>query len=47
MAWRDDHIIFVEYHGPDEQTHRNQRAWIDAALAAGVSANDLLIVAAE
>jgi len=47
MAWRDDHIIFVEYHGPDEKMHKNQRAWIDAALAAGVSVNDLLIVAAE
>jgi hypothetical protein len=47
MAWRGDHIIFVEYHGPGEKTHRNQRVWIDAALSAGVSANDLLIVAAE
>jgi hypothetical protein len=47
MAWRGDHIIFVEYVGPHEKAHRNQRAWIDAALAAGVSANDLLIVAAE
>ncbi|MDB4890062.1 MAG: hypothetical protein JWL61_1917 [Gemmatimonadetes bacterium] len=47
MAWRGDHIIFVEYHGPDETTQRNQRAWIDAALVAGVSVNDLLIVAAE
>jgi len=47
MAWRDGHTIFVEYAGPDEVAHRNQRRWIDAALKAGVSVNDLLIVAAE
>ena len=47
MAWRGDHIIFVEYAGPGEHAHRNQRAWIDAAISAGVSANDLLIVATE
>ncbi len=47
MAWRGTHTIFVEYAGPDEKPHRNQRHWIDAALTAGVSMNDLLIVAAE
>jgi hypothetical protein len=46
MAWKGDHVIFVEYDGPDERPHRNQSAWIDAALDAGVSENDLFIVTA-
>jgi hypothetical protein len=44
MAWRGAHIIFVEYEGPDERPSRNRARWIDAALDAGTSANDLLIV---
>jgi hypothetical protein len=48
MAWRGDQVIFVEYAGPGEHAHtKNQLRWIDAALVAGVSVNDLLIVAAE
>jgi hypothetical protein len=48
MAWRGHQIIFVEYAGPGEHAHtKNQLRWIDAALKAGVSVNDLLIVAAE
>ena len=48
MAWRDEQVIFVECAEPGEHTcTKNQHRWIDAALVAGVSANDLLIVAAE
>jgi hypothetical protein len=47
MAWRGNHTIFVEYIGPGERPKKSERAWIDAALAVGVSANDLLLVAAE
>lgn len=46
MAWRGAHTIFVEYRGPGERANRNVTRWMDAALAAGVSPNDLLIVAA-
>lgn len=44
MAWRGAQFVFVEYAGPDERPHRNEGAWIDAALRAGVSENDMLIV---
>lgn len=44
MAWRGDQTIFVEYEGPGETRHRNAAAWVAAALDAGVSNNDLLIV---
>jgi hypothetical protein len=44
MAWRGRHTIFVEYKGADERAPKNESAWISAALRAGVSKNDLLIV---
>jgi hypothetical protein len=44
MAWRGSHTIFVEYKGPGDRPNRNEGRWIEAALAAGVSANDLLLV---
>jgi hypothetical protein len=47
MAWRGDHTIFVEYQGPGDRASRSQDAWIEAALAGGVSPNDLLLVVAE
>lgn len=48
IAWRGQQTIFVEYAAPGEQSlTKSQHRWIDAALDAGVSANDLLIVAAE
>jgi hypothetical protein len=47
IAWRGDHTIFVEYQGPGDRASKSQGAWIDAALAAGVSPNDLLFVVAE
>ena len=46
MAWRGAQTIFVEYRGPAERPNRNSARWIDAALDAGVSPNDLLIVVA-
>lgn len=45
MAWRGAQVIFVEYKGPGDRANRNASRWMDAALDAGVSANDLLIVA--
>jgi hypothetical protein len=47
MAWRGNHTIFVEYKGADERAPKNEAAWIAAALHAGVSKNDLLIVRNE
>lgn len=47
MAWCGNHTIFVEYKGADERAPKNEAAWIDAALHAGVSKNDLLIVRNE
>jgi hypothetical protein len=44
MAWRGSQTIFVEYVGPGEGLSKNASRWIQAALDAGVSANDLLIV---
>jgi hypothetical protein len=47
MAWRGGHTIFVEYKGPGDTPNRNAARWVEAALAAGVSPNDLLVVCAE
>jgi len=47
MAWRGNHTIFVEYKGADERAPKNEAAWIAAALRAGVSKNDLLLVRNE
>lgn len=47
MAWRGTHTIFIDYVAPGETPSRSRNSWIDAALAAGVSPNDLLVVLAE
>jgi hypothetical protein len=47
MAWRGNHTIFVEYKGAAERAPKNEAAWIVAALRAGVSKNDLLLVRNE
>jgi hypothetical protein len=44
MAWRGAHTIFVEYKDPRDRPNRNESRWIAAAISAGVSPNDLLIV---
>lgn len=44
MAWRGSQTIFVEYLGPGEAPGKHASRWIQAALRAGISANDLLIV---
>jgi len=44
MAWRDGQTIFVEYKGEGDRSNRNESRWIDAALEAGVSEHDLLVV---
>ncbi|MEP6732606.1 MAG: hypothetical protein ABJE10_18325 [bacterium] len=46
MAWRADHTIFVDYRLPTERGPKLERAWLDAALDAGVSANDFFVVTA-
>ena len=46
MAWRGGHTVFVEYKGPGDRSNANERRWIAAALAAGVSEHDLFVVAA-
>lgn len=46
MAWRGAHTIFVDYRGPGERPSRQTGRWIAAAISAGVSPNDLLIVVA-
>lgn len=46
MAWKGEHVVFVDYEGPGERPHRNRTSWIEAALHAGVSENDLFIVTA-
>jgi hypothetical protein len=47
MAWRGAQVIFVEYEGPGDRPNRNAPGWVEAALRAGVSANDLLVVVRE
>ena len=47
MAWRDGQSVFVEYKGPGDRSNRNESRWIDAALAAGVSEHDLVVVRNE
>jgi hypothetical protein len=46
LAWRGGHTVFVEYRGPGDRRNSNERAWIAAALAAGVSEHDMLVVVA-
>ena len=46
MAWRGEHTIFVEYEGPGDHANRHQQRWVESAISAGVSPNDLLIVTA-
>lgn len=46
MAWKNKHTIFVEYEEPDASPVKHRSAWIDAALATGVSEHDLFLVVA-
>jgi hypothetical protein len=46
MAWRGAQTIFVEYETPGDRPSRHEGAWIESAIAAGVSPNDLLFVVA-
>lgn len=41
LAWRGDQISFLEYIAPEEHPRRSGARWIEAALAAGVTAPDL------
>jgi hypothetical protein len=47
MAWRGGQTIFVDYREPGERASKSQRRWIEAALDAGVSPNDLLVATAQ
>lgn len=44
MAWREGRFLFVEYKGAGDRSNRNERHWIAAALASGVSLDDLAFV---
>lgn len=44
VAWKGDRVVFIEYKGPGDSPNRNEPHWIDAALQAGVSEDDLLFV---
>ena len=46
MAWRDGQTVFVDYESAGERPARTRATWMDAALSAGVSEHDMLIVAA-
>lgn len=46
MAWKGAHTVFLDYEGPDDVPSRNRSRWMKAALGAGVSVNDLLLVTA-
>jgi hypothetical protein len=46
MAWRDRQMVFVDYEAPGERPGRTRAAWMDAALTAGISEHDLLLVTA-
>ena len=47
MAWRGAHTIFVAYKGAGDRARRTESAWVAAAISAGVSRHDLLIVRNE
>jgi hypothetical protein len=44
LAWRGGRLLCAEYKGPGDRENRNERVWIEAALAAGLQASDLLYV---
>lgn len=44
VAWKDGRVIWLEYKGPKDKPNRNEGLWIDAALRAGVRAEDLVFV---
>lgn len=41
MAWKDGRVIHLEYKGAGDRPNKNESAWIEAALRAGVSIDDL------
>jgi hypothetical protein len=47
MAWRGAQTIFVEYKDPGDRSTRTEGAWVESAIAAGVSPNDLLLAVAS
>jgi hypothetical protein len=44
LAWRDERFLFAEYKSKGDRPKKNEKAWIDAALRAGVRVEDLLYV---
>jgi len=44
LAWRGDRLLFAEYKGKGDKPNKNERAWIDAAVRAGVLTRDMLYV---
>jgi hypothetical protein len=47
IAWKGERTQFYEYKGPRDRPNKNEEAWIDAALEAGVSPFDLWRVVAK
>lgn len=44
VAWKGDRIIWLEYKGAGDRPNRNEKLWIDAAVSAGVSEEDLFFI---
>jgi hypothetical protein len=44
VAWKDARIVWLEYKGPNDKSNQNEALWIDAALRAGVRAEDMVFV---
>ena len=45
MAWRGaDELVFAEYKSLGDRPNANEEAWIEAALATGVSEEQLVVV---
>ena len=44
IAWKQGRIIWLEYKGPNDSPNKNEPLWMDAALQAGVSEEDLYFV---
>jgi hypothetical protein len=44
LAWMGSRILFVEYKGKGDRPNKNEAAWIDAALDAGVFETEMLLI---
>ena len=44
VAWKAERIVWLEYKGPNDRPNRNEPAWLDAAIGAGVREEDFVFV---